>query len=163
MSDDHFKIFVEQLREGQEEEIQEEFPPKFLDVHERDLKFSVPVKIAGQAYLADDMLVIHLDIKTMATIPCLICNEPVNIAIEIKGFYHAVPLKEIKGGIYDFSEILRETILLDTPLLAECNDGQCPQRQTLKKYLKEENILGNGTDEEGYKPFAGLEFDAQDK
>lgn len=162
MIDDHFRIFVEQLREGHVEEVNEVFPPKFLDVQERDLNFRTPVTITGEAYLADDMLVLHFDVNTVATIPCLVCNEPVDVEMKIKGFYHAVPLKEIKGGIYDFSEVLRETILLEVPLLAECNQGKCPQRMTLKKYLKEED-LKNGSDEEGYRPFAGLDFDVQDK
>lgn len=164
MIDDHFRIFVEQLREGQVEEIQEEFSPQFLDVHERDLSFKSPVVISGQAYLADDELVLHFDIHAKATIPCLVCNDPVDVDIAIKGFYHAVPLKEIKTGVYDFKEILRETILLETPLLAECHQGKCPQRKTLEKFFKQGNALGdNKSDEEGYRPFAGLDFDVQDK
>lgn len=164
MIDDHFRIFVEQLREGQVEEVNEEFSPQFLDVHERDLSFKSPVMISGEAYLAEDMLVLCFDIKTNATLPCLVCNDPVNVDIGIKGFYHAVPLKEIKGGIYDFSEILRETILLETPQLAECHQGKCPQRKNLEKYFKQESSLGtNKSEDEGYRPFAGLDIDVEDK
>ena len=162
MTDDLFKIYVEQLREGSVEEIEESFSPEFLDVHERDLSFKVPVKIAGQAYLADEMLVLHFDIQTVATLPCLVCNAPVAVKIAIKGFYHAVPLNEIKNGVFNFRDILRETILLETPLLAECHQGQCAQRQVLQKYFKKDNVPGvTESDEEGYKPFADLDFDVK--
>jgi uncharacterized metal-binding protein YceD (DUF177 family) len=158
MIDDGFKIYVEQLRDGQIQEINESFSPGFLDVHEKDLSFSDLVEVQGQTYVTDDTLVLHLDIHTFGIIPCSICNEPVKVEMKIKGFYHAVPLEEIRGGIYIFRDILRETILLETPLLAECNQGKCPQREHIKKYLKKEPMSGK-EDSEGYHPFAGIDFD----
>lgn len=163
MTDDRFRIFVEQLRQGHTEEIDEKFSPDFLEISERDLSFSELVIVCGQVYLADEMLVLHFDINTVATIPCAICNGPANVDIEIKGFYHAVPLDEIKGAIYDFREILRETILLEVPILTECHQGNCPQRQSLEKYFKKESTPGTEEEEEGYRPFAGLDFDFKDK
>lgn len=164
MIDDHFRIYTEQLREGNVEQIDEVLNPEFLDIHERDLAFNAPVKIKGQAYLADDMLVLHFDMETIATLPCVVCNEPVSVEIVIKGFYHAVPLLEVKTGVYDFRDLLRETILLETPLLAECQQGKCPQRQELKQFFKKEDPSGSkNEEEEGYRPFADLNFDPQDK
>ncbi|MEI8365789.1 MAG: hypothetical protein WCF65_05155 [Parachlamydiaceae bacterium] len=164
MIDDQFRIYTEQLREGHVEQIDETLSPKFLDINERDLSFNAPVKINGQAYLADDTLVLHLDMTTAATLPCAVCNDPVTVELAVKGFYHAVPLQDVKNGIYDFREILRETILLETPLLAECLNGKCPRRQEIKKFFKKENPSGSKTgDEEGYRPFADLDFDSQDK
>lgn len=163
MTDDRFRIFVEQLRDGSTEEIDETLSPDFLDIHERELAFSKPVTVRGQVYLAEEMLVFHLDIYTVATIPCAICNGPADIAIAIEGFYHAVPLSEIKGAIYDFREILRESILLEVPILAECHQGRCPQRESLEKYFKKEGAPGSKEDEDGYRPFAGLDFDFKDK
>lgn len=162
MTDDRFKIFVEQLRDGSTEEINETFTPDFLEINERDLSFTHPVNVQGQVYLADDMLVFHLDVDTIATIPCAICNNPADVEIKIEGLYHAVPLDEIKGAVYDFREILRETILLEVPILAECGQGKCPQRKSLEKYFKKESAPGSEADEEGYKPFAGLDFDVKD-
>lgn len=162
MTDDRFRIFVEQLREGHTEEIDETFTPAFLDVQEKDLVFEKPVRVNGQVYLADDMLVLHLDIATVAGIPCSVCNRPVEVPIAIEEFYHAVPLNEIKGAVYDFSEILRETILLEVPLLAECGDGKCPQRKVIEKFLKKEKSPGADDESEGYRPFADLDFDVKD-
>jgi len=159
MKDERFRVFVEQLRDGHIEKLREAFEPLFLDVHEKDLTFADPVHIQGEAYLADEMLVLHMDIDTYATIPCLICNEPVKVEIAIKGFYHAIPIDEIKGSVFNFQELLRETILLETPNLAECNQGKCPQRKTVQKYLKNDADGSKKSNEEGYRPFADLDFD----
>ena len=163
MTDDRFRVFVEQLRLGNTEEIDETFSPDFLEINERELSFSKPVSVRGQVYLADEVLVLHLDAYTVATMPCAICNDPVDVEIAIKGFYHAVPLEEIKGAIYDFREVLRETILLEVPILVECHQGKCPQRKSLEKYFKKECAPGAKEDEEGYRPFADLDFDFKDK
>lgn len=157
---DRFKIYVEQLRDGHIEKISEKFSPDFLDVHEQDLKFVDPVLVDGEAYLAEDMLILHVDIKTTGLIPCSICNEPVKVEIAIDGSYHATPLDEIKGGVFNFQEIIREVILLETPILAECNKGKCPQRTLVQKYLKGENTSKTKDGEEdGYQPFADLDLD----
>ncbi len=104
-----------------------------------------------------------MDINTVAILPCAICNGPADVAIAIKGFYYAVPLNEIKGAIYDFREILRESVLLEVPILAECHQGKCPQRKSVEKYLKKESTTGSKEDDEGYKPFADIDFDFKDK
>lgn len=163
MTDDRFKIFVEQLRQGNTEEIEEVFSPDFLEIKEKELSFLQPITVRGQVYLADDTLVLHLDIHAVAVMPCAICNQPANVEIAIQGFYHAVPLIEIKGAVYDFREILREAILLEVPLLTECHQGKCPQRQSLEKYFKKEGVPGIKDQEEGYRPFADLDFDSKEK
>lgn len=157
--DDSFKIYVKQLRDGQVEKIEENFSTDFLDVHEKDLVFSDPVKVSGEAYLADNELVLHLDIQACGIIPCAICNEGVKVKIAVPDFYHAVPLNEVTTGIYNFSDILRETILLETPLFAECG-GCCPRRKDVQKYMKKNSSEGSGNahEEEGYHPFADLDL-----
>lgn len=151
MHTDAFKIYTEQLRNGHVEEISEELSPEFLNVKERDLSFTDKVRIHGQAYIASDDLILQLDIEAKALIPCSICNEPVKVEIEIDKFIHVEQLDQIKAAIFDFSETLREVILLETPSFAECNEGTCPKRKELKKYLKDP-----ATSEEGYRPFADL-------
>jgi uncharacterized metal-binding protein YceD (DUF177 family) len=163
MTEDAFRVYVEQLRHGVTEEINETFSPDFLEIQEKDLVFSKPVTLKGQVYLADEMLVLHFDIHAVATLACSICNEPADVEIAINGFYHAVPLNEIKGAVYDFREILRETILLEVPISTECHQGKCPQRKSLQKYLKKESAPGTKEEEEGYRPFADLDFDFKDK
>lgn len=157
---DAFKIYVDQLRGGKEEILDQEFSPGFLQISEPDLSFKAPVKVEGTVYLADDELVLNLNVNTFATLPCAICNASVNVPIAIQNSYHAVPVKEIKTGIYDYGDLLRETILLETPQFAECNDGDCPEREKVRKYFKklpEEG--GSSPDDEGYRPFSDLEWD----
>lgn len=163
MTDDRFRIYVEQLRNGNTEEIDETLPPDFLEINEKELSITKSVHVRGQVYLAEEMLVLHLDIDAVATMPCAVCNGPADVTIAIKGFYHAVPMDEIKIAIYDFREILRETILIEVPILTECHQGKCPQRKSLQKYFKKENATGNKEEEEGYRPFADLDFDIKDK
>ena len=111
--------------------------------------------VKGEAYLAEQSLILHLNIETFCKIPCSICNSPVRVPVQLKNFYHTVPLEEIRGGIYNFKELIREAILIETPHFAECNDGLCPRRQEIQKYLKDESK--DTSAEEGYHPFADLE------
>src|SRR5262249_1756536 len=152
--DDVFKIYIEQLRDGHEEKIHEQLDPRFLDVQEPDLLFDKPVELEGVAYLAEHELVFHWDIWTEVLIPCSICNEPVRVPIHIQNFYYSEPISEIKSGVYNFKNLLRETILLEVPTFTECNQGHCPKREEYRKYLKESS--NRPSDEEGYHPFADL-------
>lgn len=150
-----FKIYIDQLKDGHSEQIAETFSSKFLDVQEDDLSFVDPVNVKGEAYLADNDLVLHLDINTLATIPCAICNSEVKVPVQLNGFYHTVPEDELKSGIYNFKEMLRENILLSTPLFAECNNGKCPERTELKKFFRDTDSPNN-SGEDGYRPFSHL-------
>lgn len=157
--DDRFKIYIEQLRDGHIEAISESFSPDFLEVQEKDLRFPNPIEVKGEAYLAEDNLVLHLTIATTAIIPCSICNEPVSVKIDIDGLYYAIPVEEIRAGIFNFREILRESVILEAPALSECNDGHCPQRKEIEKYLKKDRVPSDLDLDEGYQPFADIDFD----
>lgn len=132
---DEFKIFVHRLKEGQKEIIEEILPPAFLDIHEKDLAFNVPVKIRGEAEFVDQALVLRLAVETEATMPCAICNGLVQVPLSIAQFCHTEELANIKGDVFNFKDTLREAILLELPHRAECNSGQCPDRENLAKYF----------------------------
>ena len=155
MIDDTCRIYVEQLRDGHSEKLNETLAPDFLEVHEADLSFVDPVIVSGEAYLADNELILRMDISTKATMPCRICNELIKVDIQIPGLYSAVPMDEIKSAVYDFRGLLREVIILEVPNLVECNQGQCPTRDEVKKFFKNEK--DDQSDEDGYRPFADLE------
>lgn len=150
---DAFKIYVDQLKSGKEELLHQEISPDFLDVSEADLAFNDPIKLDGTVYLADEELVLNFNINTNATISCAICNKPVKVEIDIENFYHVEPLEDIKTGVYDFRNLLRETILLETPQFAEC-DENCPEREKIRKYFKKPP-----EEEEPYRPFSDLDWD----
>lgn len=154
--DDLFKIYIEQLRNGHEEKIHEQFQPDFLEIVDPELVFDQPVELDGVAYLAEQELVFNWEIKTSAVIPCSVCNEPVRVPIVISNFYTSESLADIKTGVYNFKNLLRETILLEVPSFVEC-EGECPKRKDLKKYLKEPSNHSN-EEEEGFHPFADLDW-----
>jgi uncharacterized metal-binding protein YceD (DUF177 family) len=136
--DDTFKIFLKRLRDGHEEKIHEQLAPDFLDIHEAELSFRTPVSIEGSACVADEVLVLTLSIKTEATMPCAICNCDVQVQISIPHFCYTESLSEIKRGVFDYRQALREQILVELPYRAECNEGDCPERASLAKYFRKQ-------------------------
>ncbi len=153
--EDLFKIYVDRLRDGQEIKIEERVSPDFLEIREPDLAFQKNIEVKGVAYLAENELILNLSILAEALVACSICNEKVPIGIKIENFYYAKPLSEIKSSIFNFKDLLRETILLEVPAFAECNQGNCPKRKEIEKFLK---LPANESDEEGYQPFADLDW-----
>ncbi len=134
---EQFKIYIDRLKNGHTEKIQVEVDSSFLNIEEKELSFPETVGIRGEAYLAEDHLVLHIKIKTRSKIPCVICNESFFYPIDVD-FYHTMPVGEIVNPIFDYSTILRESILLEIPPFAECHEGSCPERETISKYLKKE-------------------------
>ena len=131
-----FKIYIDRLYDEKIEKIEETLSPDFMEVDEKDLQFPSPVKINGKAYIADQHLILHLNITTDIRIPCSICNKPVKTLIQIEQLYHTEELTQIKNQIYDYSSPLREGILLEVPSYVEC-EGKCPHRGEMKKYVSE--------------------------
>lgn len=158
---DGFKIYVEQLKGGYVEKIREVFSPDFLDIHEKELAFLDPIFVEGEAYLAEGSLVLRLQILTEATLPCKICNEPLKVPLRLNDFYQTEPLENIKSGVFSMKTLLREAILLDVPTFAECNQGKCPSRTELEKFLKK-SPSAEKSDTTGYRPFEGLNLDKPD-
>lgn len=147
------KIYIDRLNDGQTHQIDEILPPEFLEIDEEDLLFDEPIALKAETYLADDHLIIHLNAQTSAFLPCNICNEPVQLPITVKNATVTKPLSEIPGAILDLSGEVRESLLLQTPLFAECSGGKCPERENLKKFL----ASSQKSDEEiVHFPFADL-------
>jgi uncharacterized metal-binding protein YceD (DUF177 family) len=132
------KIYVDRLTRERTEKIEEFLTPEIMDVNENDLKFQSSIKLKGRAYIAEDHLVIQLEVETDALIPCAICNNGVKKKIIVKGFYHTEDLEKIQGHVYDYTDPLREAVLLEIPSYVECLEN-CPKRTDLKNYLQKGN------------------------
>lgn len=130
------KVYVDRLKNGHQEKISEELSSDFLDIQERELSFPHPVKLSGETYLSGDHLIIRLKIEAEAMVPCAICNELSPFPIVLNDFYLTEPVEKIKSHIFDYTQEIREAILLQVPPFAECHAGQCPEREVIKKYLK---------------------------
>jgi len=144
------KVYLDRLQGGKTENIKLALSSTFIDVDEQDLKFKSPVTIKGKAYLANEHLVIHLEVETQSLIPCAVCNKLTCITIRVPEFYHTEELSEIKGKIYQYADPLREAILLEVPSFGECQ-GRCPERKELEKYKPSE-----GSNDSVQFPFADL-------
>lgn len=153
--DEGLRIYVDRLRTQGVEQIHETVPPGFMDVQEKELRFADLVMISGEAYLAQDELVLKLLAKTRARMPCAICNQEVPVDIQAQ-IMHMEPALGLKRGVYDMSPLVREALLLEVPLVAECNEGHCPGRKEIEQYLRTKKKVDQGTGE-GYRPFADLD------
>lgn len=151
-----FKIYIDRLKNGHVEKFVTTTSPAFLEIDEDELTFHDGVQVKGEAYLADDHLVAHVSVTTSAFLPCSICNTPVRIPISIKDVY-TTPLAEIHSAIYDLTDQVRETILLQIPLFAECHEGKCPEREEIKKFFNMHSQPKEGNSSQVHFPFADLE------
>lgn len=146
-----FAIFIDRLRGGQTYKIELKVEPAFLGPDEPELKFDTPVQIKGEAYLTDDHLILHCKAHTAVRMPCAVCNEMIEVKLEAKEVYHTEPIGEIKSAVFDFSEVLREALLIELPRTAECNLGKCKERGLMTPYMKAQ--------ERTHCPFANMEKD----
>ncbi len=135
---DKFKIYVDRLRNGKREKLEESVPSDFLVVEGDEISFDETVELDGEAYLAEDHLVLHIDATVACQLPCSMCNEPVKAEIMVRGFYHVEPAEKIKSGVFDYSDSLREALLLEAPRFIQCNGGSCKSRKELSPYLRDQ-------------------------
>lgn len=151
---EYLKIYIDRLQGGRIQKIDETLSSDFLQIDEEDLLFEGSIRLQAESYLANEHLIIHLNIHTTASLPCNICNDPVQIPIVIKNITLSEPLAEIKGATFDMTDEVRESILLQVPLFTECDQGQCPEREHLKQFLKPQQQ--SPTDGIIHFPFAHL-------
>lgn len=145
---DAFKIYIDRLRGGTTHAVEETVSSEFVGVEDDLLRFSKPIRIKGQAYIAEEDLILHFGIEFSADMPCAICNEWTDVKVKIENLYEGISLEEIRGAVYDITDWLREEIILKIPHVAECR-GNCPNREEIKSFIKD-------AEEDGYRPFADL-------
>ena len=131
----NLKIHIDRLRAEETLPLNEALPPTALDVHDPELLFQEPIDVTGKVYLADDHLLIHLNLHTVALIPCCMCNEMVSTPITLKNGCITKPLSEIPTTVFDLIAEIRETLLLQVPHFVECSGGKCPERERMKKFF----------------------------
>lgn len=151
---DFLRIYIDRLKDGHKEVIHEEMPVSLLQVEEKELKFLGPVFLDGEVYLVDQELVLHLSAKVKAALACSICNQEVPYNIVISDSYQNVPVEEIKGAVFDMTELVREMILLEVPPFIEC-EGGCPRRDEINNFLKKKS----GVDPSNHNPFSDLRIE----
>ena len=154
---DIVKVYVDRVRDGNTDEISEELPSSFMDVHEKDIRFEAPIFLTGEAYVTDDYLIVSLTIETEATLICSVCNEPFTFAISIHNMMHEEPLENIKEATFDILPLVRESILLEIPLYPQCGITSCNRREEIEPYLKKEQSPEQEESQpNGHNPFKDL-------
>ena len=151
-------IYIDRLKTGQIERISESISSNFLEIDEQDLAFDKIFKLEAEAYLANDHLIIQFALNISAFIPCSICNAMTENFLKIDNTCFSIALSEIKGAVFDFTDEIRSTILNLVPSFSECNQGNCPDRPLLKKYLKTPTKDDPSNKKDVYFPFAGDNF-----
>jgi uncharacterized metal-binding protein YceD (DUF177 family) len=136
MTAEQLKIFTEQLKGDRREKLDASLSPDCLDLHEKEITVPSPIVVQGEAYVVDDLLMLSLSVKTAVEMPCSICNAAVRVSIQNKDIFISIPLSELPSTIFDCSALVREEVLMLLPQFVECKEGACPERQTLKSYLK---------------------------
>lgn len=150
---DPFQIWVDRLKGGKTQKINESLDPSFLDVQEEELRLDAPVIVIGEAYLSDNELILRLTASTQVSMPCAICNQMIPVKLAVNDFYHAHPLDEIPSAIYDFRIPLREALLIELPKYVECNQGKCPERKVIAPYMRSGEKIKKDT----HFPFSNLD------
>ena len=143
------KILTDQLRDGKREKIEHILPPDFLGIQEPSLVFQSPIHLKGEAYATDEHLLLQLSAQTECEMPCSICNEMTLVPLKTEEIYHLIPFTDLKTPIFDFTELVREEIVLLIPLFVECRQGKCPDRKQVSKLMKKPS--------HEHFPFADLE------
>lgn len=128
-------IFTDQLQEGEHERINLTLPPEFLDLSEEEIQTPSPVQVKGEAYCLDDLLILSLDVATEIEMPCSICNQTARIPLRNEAIHLSLALSDLPSSVFDYSNLLREEIIMLIPLFAECSGGSCPERKEIQPYL----------------------------
>jgi len=147
-----FYIEISRLRLAGSLPFQAEAPASFMDLKKEDpLHYEGKVNVKGKIDYNPDTLHLHLTLQATANVPCIICQNPVKVEVEVRDVHHVEMLDEVKGLELDFADFVRDTLLLETPQRAECL-GKCPEREVLKEHFAKEDSVKKS-------PFDGLELD----
>jgi uncharacterized metal-binding protein YceD (DUF177 family) len=145
------KIFTEQLWDGKREEIEHVLPPDFLGINESGLIFHSPIYLKGEAYVTDEDLILQLSAHTEVKMTCSICNEMTFVTLKTEELFHTILLADLKSTTFDFTDILREEIVILIPQYVECQQGKCPERKIVSKFMKSKAVSP-----QNHFPFADL-------
>jgi hypothetical protein len=147
-----FNILIDRLKGGQTQKIEESLSPTFLGPEEPELRFASNVEVHGETYVTDSHLIVHLKAHMKIRMPCAVCNQMIEKPLKVDDFYHTQALEEIPSAIFNYSEALREALLIELPRTVECNEGNCPDRNVMKAYIRSKPESDPST----YFPFNNL-------
>jgi uncharacterized metal-binding protein YceD (DUF177 family) len=146
----HFEIFIDRLKEGEELSIDEFLEPSCLELKDDDeLSASSPIHVQGRVYSASDWVIIDVKVNASVEMKCAMCNNQFTYAIEIPRFVYEKQMSTIEHGKWDVQNELREAILLEVPFFALCNGDSCRNIAEIQQFIRTEQTSKKGEN----KPF----------
>ncbi len=130
------KIFTKQFRDGKRQTLDYVLPADFLDIREEGISFHSPLHLKGGVYATDDHLILQLSAETEVEMPCSVCNEKTFVPLKTEEIFHTIPFDEMESTTFDFTDLVREEIIILIPQFVECNQGKCPSRTDISKFIK---------------------------
>lgn len=128
-------LFLDDLSREEEVSLAFELDPSFLDLTEKDeAQPSKPIVAQGTASLVGEFICLNLDVQCSFMLPCALCNEKFEYEVSAS-IEHQEPVENIKQRKWDFTDLVREAILLEVPFFPQCGGETCRHRDEIQKYL----------------------------
>lgn len=93
-------------------------------------------EVRGQATVAGNFLILHISTQLNAQLECCICTQTSSFPISLNNYCISTELEKCDSTIFYFGKELQDALLLEIPIAFECNQGNCPERKLIQKYLK---------------------------
>lgn len=146
-----FYVELSRVKQAGIQPINLKVPAAFLELDSKDdLQFEGEVHVTGSVSHHPDSLHLELNIEAIATLPCIICSEPVKLDVKVSGVHHVEMLEDVRGLEYDYSPLIHDHLLLEAPSRAECLGG-CKEREALKEHFAKDEAMQS--------PFKDLELE----
>ena len=147
-------IRVDGSADGEGTLFDERLDPAFLDLPEGDeLTSSSEVHVHGTAYQTGEWVVIEGSVETTMSLPCAMCNERTVFSVGPFVWKIDIPATDVKNGMVDLTEALREAVLIEVPYLVKCGGEVCRNDSAVRQYLASDKT---DEDEELHQPFRSL-------
>ena len=136
---EELKLYIDRLRACEYKKFSFTSTPEIMECEDEvdsDVLFEKNIDITGEATLANDHLMININIYTTVKNYCKICNEQISHELSISEKHIPFSLKTMKSGVFHLKSYVQELIFLNIPKYSECKN-LCPERSVIKKHLKD--------------------------
>ena len=133
-------LYVDRLRAGEYKNSSFVTSPIIMEGINNEASYDHDIKVETDATIAAEFLILNISIETEVKIFCKICNSPITKKISVSEKHVSFSLSDMKSGLFSLAPFICELININTPRYQECK-GNCPERDTLSKYLKQNNDL----------------------
>lgn len=141
---DGFKFYVYRLKLPGEKEIASFSlePEKFRDKGEEEIFPSV-VKVEGSLERIDyEHWMLILNMSTHMGARCCVCDKKFLRFVELFDIHHPLHRDDVKSGIFDCRELIRQEFLLESDCFWECAETGCSEKEEVVRFLKKNKLKG---------------------